>query len=233
MALAICPFCDSGFAWNNCSCKYAIMAQRRGLIEAKRVFFADGSVYQVTKMTPEQVEALKKHPTIVPCKTISAGAGADPGVDVAARSPPSTPDQQHVTKAPRSAGSSPATGTKSRKAKTDGKPANSTVAVASPTRRVRASAKAVRVSVTRAKPPIRDGSGKRPGPDGQEPMAADAGRPPRTPVGGGTAAAADIPRDSRGRRQLLAPKGECGFCDLRRTVDGQRVQRHRQKEAAE
>ncbi len=43
MPMATCPFCTSGEAWNVCGCRWALVAQRSNLIDARKGFAAAGS----------------------------------------------------------------------------------------------------------------------------------------------------------------------------------------------
>lgn len=40
MTMLVCPFCESGMAWNACGCRWALEAQRHGLMEARKRFAA-------------------------------------------------------------------------------------------------------------------------------------------------------------------------------------------------
>lgn len=52
MPFQTCPFCPSGLPWNACSCRWAIDAQRRSMMEAKRGFLAKGGVFVVPSAEP-------------------------------------------------------------------------------------------------------------------------------------------------------------------------------------
>ena len=309
MALSTCPFCDSGLAWNNCSCKYAIMAQRRGLIEAKRVFFADGSPRTITKPKPDHTKGVRlmsrkmiegpidDQPYREGTKEEVAAAlaaektnrankigGRDPGLEasfgqtkaivdaiadgvslgmvsspdagandgVALQSiahpkgpgigrgrgrlhksaietvemdvPPHVgnldkPDELRAEAAERKRQSKP------RKAGND--------RVAKPAAPAHRRPAKGRVSLG-DRPPPRGKSGKRKPPEAPqaEPVGVEPKRP--GPAGGeGAAEVVDTPRATRGRRSLLAPRGQCSFCDLRWEADTARMHRHRNKEAVE
>lgn len=64
MPLAVCPFCDSGDTFMDCTCRYALHAQRYGLVKARAVFAADGAKRAPAKpfseMVAEKVSPLKK-----------------------------------------------------------------------------------------------------------------------------------------------------------------------------
>ena len=46
--MALCPFCTSGDAWNVCGCRWALVAQRSNLIEARKRFVASGARVSVS-----------------------------------------------------------------------------------------------------------------------------------------------------------------------------------------
>lgn len=60
-ALQTCPFCDSGLAWLYCSCKWAIEAQRYGMLAARQRFEVFGGKLRPTRTLPETKPSVQKH----------------------------------------------------------------------------------------------------------------------------------------------------------------------------
>lgn len=248
MTLLICPFCDSGIAWNNCACKYAAIAQRGGLIRARQLFFTDGSPKQTTKPVPEPAAAddprTPDPEATVPTRErqgaksddgkglrgeakagASGGAGNRRTTNRTARKRAPRGGATDVGPADRANGTGPSRKTSSVR---QTKPKNGVTSPGeqrAPSRKkgITVVGSSRRGSVTVASPASRRAR-KPPQPPTPEPMGADPIRPLDTGgVGGG---AVDGPKE---RRSLLAPKGQCGFCDLRREADAARIHRHRGK----
>lgn len=220
MTLLICPFCDSGIAWNNCTCKYGVIAQRGGLIRARQLFFTDGSPKQATKPVPEPAAAddprTPDPEATVPTRKrhgaksddgkglrgeakagASGGAGNRRTTNRTARKRAPRGGATDVGPADRANGTGPSRKTSSVR---QTKPKNG---VTSPGEQRAPSRKRIPASDAPADPVVM--------PPKRLPRAATT-----TPTAGA-------------RRSLLAPKGECGFCDLRREADAARIHRHRGK----